>query len=338
MGSKARGRKKLSLGDVITSKTCRYVLLQELESLYNGCIYEVASKSRMETRLAMKIEWKVEGQRHTRLGMEIAALRLIRQKTVSPHFVDFIDQGVNDSFYFMVSTPVDESLDRLTEDTNMRFAPRTAFAVGVQMVDALRDLHSVGFIHRDIRPYNFCPGVDGRSSILYLVNLGRSVSYKKEDGTLRKPRTKAPIRGKLKFISLSTHSFAEQSPRDDIESLIYSMVDLCNGLSWRYLTPDGMAAQKKRLREFPDVCFRRLSPPTMKAILTYLDGLDYYKSVDYDYVKKMFTEAAKLEKIEFLSGKYEWEFDPDHDYSDNQPHTFQDSPPISADDSDYPLY
>ena len=69
-------------------------------------------------------------------------------------------------------TLLGENISELRRATALkRLSLRTVVLLGVQMVDAIRQLHEAGFIHRDIKPSNVCVGLqDARQC--YLLDFG----------------------------------------------------------------------------------------------------------------------------------------------------------------------
>jgi len=101
------------------------------------------------------------------------------------------------------------------------------------MLDSLQQLHSIGFIHQDLKPPNICIGnFEGSdTSKVYLIDMGLATQYTKKK-ILRKPVTKeehikegdAPQHGNIAFGSLNSLSGKQLSRRDDIISLAYLLL------------------------------------------------------------------------------------------------------------------
>jgi tau tubulin kinase len=63
--------------------------------------------------------------------------------------------------------------DLLVRMPNQRFSLCTALKFGIQAVEALKSLHSHGFIHRDIKMSNFMIGKGfEKSGTIYLIDMG----------------------------------------------------------------------------------------------------------------------------------------------------------------------
>lgn len=71
------------------------------------------------------------------------------------------------------------------------------------------------------------------------------------------------MKGHITYASLSSHNRKEQSPRDDYEMLLYTVVDLSNTLSWKSIkNSDEVRIHKEDVRTinrgsfFDKVCFK----------------------------------------------------------------------------------
>ena len=69
------------------------------------------------------------------------------------HICRFIGCGRNSRFNYMVMSLQDRNLDRLRrQQPKQHFSPSTVLRLALQMLNAIETLHSVGFLHRDIKP------------------------------------------------------------------------------------------------------------------------------------------------------------------------------------------
>lgn len=123
-------------------------------------------------------------------------------------------------------------------------------------------MHEVGFIHRDLKPANICTGTPPQDDhVLYVLDFGISrrvfksskchelrVSYAKFHKIwntsrifvslnlfFQNKRERVPFFGTRKFSSRACHQEKDQGRKDDMETYLYTILDLFHnerGLSW----------------------------------------------------------------------------------------------------------
>lgn len=94
--------------------------------------------------------------------------------------------------------------------------------------------HSRHFLHRDVKPENFCMGIGAKSHSVHIIDYGLSKRYiDPRTGEHIQYREGKNMTGTPRYASLNTQKGCEQSRRDDVESLIYLLIYLATGhLPW----------------------------------------------------------------------------------------------------------
>lgn len=118
-----------------------------------------------------------------------------------------------------------------------RFSIKSSVQIGLQLIDRLQDLHSIGFIHADLKPDNILLESANRkakqSSKILLIDYGISRSYRDPFGDHIPFKQKVPFCGNLLFASKHAFMSFEQSRRDDLISLLYLVSFFVTGdLAW----------------------------------------------------------------------------------------------------------
>jgi len=133
---------------------------------------------------------------------------------------------------------------------NKKFSLGCALSVGIQCVDAIQELHSAGFLHRDIKPGNFTTGRNEPRNI-YLLDFGMARKYLDKSGSVKRPRWAAGFRGTVLYAPISCHISREQSKKDDLEAWLYMQVEITKGkLPWKSIEDkDEVGRYKERCRE-----------------------------------------------------------------------------------------
>ena len=82
------------------------------------------------------------------------------------------------------------------------FSKSTAMKIGLQALEAIADLHSAGFLHRDVRivnarcmqqnrlsfqikPANFASSLSDELQFIYVLDFGIARKYRNADGTVK---------------------------------------------------------------------------------------------------------------------------------------------------------
>ncbi|KJH41236.1 hypothetical protein DICVIV_12795 [Dictyocaulus viviparus] len=113
------------------------------------------------------------------------------------------------------------SLDKIRKDVlnGAQFSKQTAIKICVQTLNAVRDLHDIGFLHRDLKLANFAIGIDKPShETIFMSDLGIAKRIVGDDGIIPEPREKVAFLETRRYASRACHQMKEQDRKDDVES------------------------------------------------------------------------------------------------------------------------
>ncbi|EYC01895.1 hypothetical protein Y032_0103g3525 [Ancylostoma ceylanicum] len=302
----------IKAGTVVDSSKANYVVMKLLGEGGFGAVYKVHDQKDPSKVYAMKVEKKLESRRHSKLKMEIAILKLVSAERKQSHFTTIIDRGKKETYFFLVMELVGKSLSDLkSKRPNKVFSVSTGMGAGIQCLEACEDLHKYGFIHRDLKPANYACGLGDKKRVIYILDFGIARKILNVKGELKTPRQSVRFKGTIRFASLSCHKNAEMGPKDDCESWYYLLLDIAvpKGIIWRSINDKNEVLKvKEQLRKEK----RETALGAMKCkeelgkVLDYIDSLKYHDRVDYDFIYKMLTQAAKTEGGD-INDPYDWE-------------------------------
>ncbi|MFH4976643.1 hypothetical protein AB6A40_003352 [Gnathostoma spinigerum] len=271
-----------------------------------GAVYVCARKGEL---FALKVEGIHE--KVQLLKMEAVVLTELKQVNSMKHFCTVEDKGRHERFIYLVMTLVGKSLQDLRKmSPNKRFSIGTVCSVGIQCVEALEELHAIGYLHRDVKPGNFACGRKELRQCrrIFLLDFGMCRQFCHSNGEIKKPRTAAGFRGTLKYAPLACHILRDQCRKDDLESLLYMLVELIRGkLPWRNLvSKNEVGVCKKRCRV--DKGINRLfgeCPRRFVDILRICDKTRYFDEPDYTTIKALLQKSIVETRSEDIP--YDWE-------------------------------
>lgn len=145
--------------------------------------------------------------------------------------------GVEGEFNVMVLDLLGPSLEDLFGFCARKFSLKTVLMIADQLFSRIEYLHSKNFIHRDLKPDNFCVGLGSKSEYIYLIDYGLAKKYKDPRNNQHIPyRESKSMTGTARYTSIGSHKGYEQSRRDDMETIAYLLIYFNKGsLPWQGL-------------------------------------------------------------------------------------------------------
>ncbi|KAL3101016.1 hypothetical protein niasHS_001476 [Heterodera schachtii] len=197
------------------------------------------------------------------------------------------------------------------------FSPGTAIGVSIQLLHALKTLHSAGYLHLDVKPENAAIGraETKERGRIFLIDFALSRRYISQSGRARRQRKKTLFRGTPMYASIAAHARADYSRASDIESWFYTLVDMYTGkLPWTHVTSEHRIGKMKRLRlshKPKEVQKRALHallkkcPPIFYDILLHIDALDFLDRPNYEDIELALRDYLNTNGIHAMP--YDWE-------------------------------
>jgi serine/threonine protein kinase len=141
-------------------------------------------------------------------------------------------------------------------------------------------------------------GVGEQSDQVFLIDFGLAQHFR-DPSTRRHVPPKFGLKtvGTVAFTSINSHSGQTQTRRDDLESLVYSIVYLCRGsLPWQDVMKEGgveqyeAAVHKKKTASANRLC--KGLPPPFVAFVQHIQSLDFDEKPQYNYLHSLLTQCS----------------------------------------------
>lgn len=189
------------------------------------------------------------------------------------------------------------SLDQLFDNSNKIWTPETVCWVALHALRLLRGLHTLGIVHRDIKPDNFALGYAGAKCMeLYIFDFGLSSQYINKEGEHNPSKLGLSLIGTMRYASIHNHKGVLQSRRDDLEALFYMLLYFYNGtLEWKHISNDsGDRVERNRLiLKHKEQLKVEAIPEVLRGYYLYVKQLTYDENPDYAKWEDWFTTASK---------------------------------------------
>lgn len=136
------------------------------------------------------------------------------------------------SFYFICELLGDSLMDiQHKYNSTEGLSLKVVIMLGIQLLDRIKTLHSLGYVHGDIKPANIMFGKGPKKNTLYLVDYGLSKIESRYNKNKLPPsifnKQYLWLYGTPLFASINAHlGWTKMFKKDDLESLIYMLINI----------------------------------------------------------------------------------------------------------------
>ncbi|CAF1448579.1 unnamed protein product [Adineta steineri] len=251
-----------------------------------GQIYEALDRVTKEN-VALKLESAKQPKQV--LKMEVTVLRRLQGKD---HVCKFLGGGTNELYNYVVMTLQGKNLAELRRSQSRQcFTLSTSLRISLQILQAIEYIHSIGFLHRDVKPSNFSMGrLPTTCRKVFMLDFGLARKYTNAEGNVRAARPQAGFRGTVRYASINAHKNREMGRHDDLWSLFYMLIEFITGqLPWRRIKDKEQVGQMKD--KYDHTHFLKSLPSEFKQFLEHVQTLRYEDKPDYDLLQNLFRTS-----------------------------------------------
>ncbi|CAL0335223.1 unnamed protein product [Lupinus luteus] len=195
-------------------------------------------------------------------------------------------KGRQGDYYIMVMDILGPSLWDVWNNNHILSTEMVA-CIAIEAISILEKMHSIGYVHGDVKPENFLLGPPGTpdEKKLFLVDLGLAIKWRDSTTGLHVEYDQRPdvFRGTVRYASVHAHLGRTGSRRDDLESLAYTLIFLLRGrLPWQGYQGDnkGFLVCKKKMGTSPETLCS-FCPQPFRQFVEHVVNLKFDEEPNY---------------------------------------------------------
>jgi casein kinase 1 len=287
-------------------KTCDICFLDLNNKKNNKCTCDMQDNKHNNFYVAAKVEEKMKSLRVKSEFKIYKHIHKINYLMGVPKIYDFFETP---TLYILFMQLLGPSLEEMLDKYNRQLQLYTIFTLGEQIINLIKSIHNLGYIHRDIKPNNFLIGYNNNEKQIYITDFGLSVKYIKKGKHMPLNMNKSLI-GTARYASINMHNGYEPSRRDDLESIGYMLIYLLLGkLPWQ-----GLKKREKSKKKYLDMIgAKKMStqishlcnglPSCFSEYLQYCRNLHFDETPNYNYLINIFKNESNKQN---LPHTFEW--------------------------------
>ncbi|KAJ6245154.1 casein kinase 1-like protein [Anaeramoeba flamelloides] len=229
-----------------------------------------------------------------------------------PGFPKVYHFGIYNYQHFMIMDYLGPNLETLFNYCQRKFSLKTILMIIDQLICRIEQVHSKSFIYRDIKPENFVIGKNNHKNQIFMIDFGLAKLYR-DFWTHRQNKFKnnCDLVGTVRYSSINTHMGIEQSRRDDLESIGYTIIYFLKGrLPWQGFKVVNNKERHKLVGEkkidTPVKVLCEGLPEEFEFYLDYCKDLTFSEKPNYTLLRSKFRNLF-LRKGYVYDYQFDWE-------------------------------
>ena len=286
-------------------------LIFATQALGEGAFGKVLLAQRRDTGEYVAVKLEAGHIKAKQLAIEASVIKALSGRRNLPTFISF---GPWKDGLALVMPRLGPSMETLRQMASRhRLSVTTVAWVAVEALQAIYQLHKAGLMHRDIKPDNMLINPPGQPRGLFLIDFGMAKQFVDDRGAHIPWINGKSLLGTPRFASPWTHQGQQQSRRDDMVCLAYSLLYLVNGsLPWQGMPPAHRRADehdantgilREKLRCTAEILGKDLPHP-FRDFLSASLHLEFEEKPEYN---RWIRRFARL-----LPDRFVLDWEPDH--------------------------
>ena len=199
----------------------------------------------------------------------------------------------------LVMQKLGNSFDIIFDASNKKWSESTVCWFAYKALTLLRDLHTLGLVHRDIKPHNYAIGcTPDTQHDVYIFDFGLSSQFIDKEGEHYPMKPGLSLIGTMRYASINNHQGNLQSRRDDLEALFYVLLYFYHGtLSWKHITKDveDRVIKSKLILEHKIQLVADTIPEKLRGFYQHVRSLEYTEKPNYETWIQHFKDHSKAQ-------------------------------------------
>lgn len=275
-----------------------------------GLIYSAqkADKNSSAYPFAVKIEPHengplfVEMQFYMRNAKEADVDKFVSEKKLPmlgmPVYIASGSHTFNDDKYrFLIMQKFGSDIWKIFLENKKQMPPVTVYKLGIQVLHVLEYIHSMGYIHGDIKGANLLLGENAKDrNQVYLVDFGLACKFSNTKAF--KVDAKRAHNGTIEYTSRDAHD-GVPTRRGDIEILFYNLIHWFGGvLPWEHIkvvknVHGSKVESMDDLGKFLNVVFKKIIPVGLLQIGKYILSMEFNDAPNYKKIHDILLNGLK---------------------------------------------